>query len=97
MVIDGHNIKIDNNTIDAMNQFIQDDLIGRRTKEARPRLLQNVLSKQTQNAFHLSRLWDNHTKESKFIKTQKHQKVQKLSKTFVETLTSNLTPSPPNT
>ena len=26
MVIDGHNIKIDNNTIDAMNQFIQDDI-----------------------------------------------------------------------
>ena len=26
MVIDGHNIKIDNNTFDAMNQFIQDDI-----------------------------------------------------------------------
>ena len=26
MVIDGHNIKIDNNAIDAMNQFIQDDI-----------------------------------------------------------------------
>lgn len=26
MVIDGHNMKIDNNTFDAMNQFIQDDI-----------------------------------------------------------------------
>ena len=26
MVIDGRNIKIDNNTFDAMNQFIQDDI-----------------------------------------------------------------------
>ena len=114
MVIDGHNIKIDNNTIDAMNQFIQDDIQTSSEEEPRrqsrsrddgtydittlhPDYFKNVLSKQTQNAFHLSRLWDNHTKESKFIKTQKHQKVQKLSKTFVETLTSNLTPSPPNT
>ena len=96
MVIDGHNIKIDNNTFDAMNQFIQDDIQTSSEEEPRrqsrsrddgtyditaldPDYFKKVLPKQTQNAFHLSRLWDKHIKQYKFIKTQEHQQVQKLS------------------
>ena len=50
LVIDGHNMKIDNNTFDTMGKF-------------------NVLSKQTQTAFHLSTLRNKHVKQNKYIKT----------------------------
>ena len=50
LAIDGHNIKIDNNTFDTMGKF-------------------NVLSKQTQTAFHLSTLRNKHLKQNKYIKT----------------------------
>ena len=50
LVIDGHNMKIDNNTFDTMGKF-------------------NVLSKQTQTAFHLSTLRNKHLKQNKYIKT----------------------------
>ena len=100
MVIDGHNIKIDNNTFDAMNQFIQDDI--QTSSEEEPRrpsrfeddgtydikpLDPDYFKKSylnTQNAFHLSRLWDNHIKGYKFIKTQEHQEVQKPSKLLLK-------------
>ena len=50
LVIDGHNMKIDNNTFDTRGKF-------------------NVLSKQTQTAFHLSTLRNKRLKQNKYIKT----------------------------
>ena len=76
MVIDGHNMKMDNNAFDTMGKF-------------------NVLSKQTQNAFHLSRLWDNHIKQNKLIKIQEHEKVQTLSKLLLKRWTQTSLQVPP--
>ena len=113
MVIDGHNIKIDNNTIDAMNQFIQDDIQTSSEEEPRRQSRSRddgtygitTLDPDYFKKYHLNKLRAPFTcpdcgttiYQYKFFKTQEHQKMQKLSKTFVETLTSNLTPSPPNT
>ena len=102
MVVDGQKMKIDNSTCDTMSQFIQDENQTSSEEEPKrqSRWKDNGLydakpldpayfkiSKQTQNPFHLSRLWHNHNKQSNFIKTQEHQKVQKLSKLMLKRCT----------
>ena len=111
MVIDGHDIKIDNNTLDAMNQFIQDDIQTSSEEEPRRQSRSRddgTYDITTLDPHYLKKYYLNKLKTPFTVQTvgQPYQTIQiyqhtgtpksaETFKTFVETLTSNLTPSPP--
>ena len=77
-------MKIDNNTFDSMSQVVQDELQTSSEDEPRknsrwntdgsydtfrPRLLQEMLPKQTQDPLYMSGLCKNHSKQNQPFKT----------------------------